>query len=263
MRAGLSPLSPLIAVRFAPPGEESGAGSGCGGDGARGITARALEYVGELCAGECTSPASVSIDWTFSPFITMSLSSLPNAAGIFTDHTVVRLLRGQAPAARMSARAFAALLLLARVAVNAQPQWAQSRQDAAHTGRSPYVGAPLSTVRWNFTSGDIVTSNPAIGADGTVYVNSWDYSVYALNGVTGALKWRYATGNQVRSSPAIGADGTVYVGSDDYKVYALNGTTGALKWSYVTENAIFFLPGPRRGRHRVRGHIQRHQGVRP
>jgi len=87
-----------------------------------------------------------------------------------------------------------------------------------------------------------VTSSPAIGYDGTVYVGSNDFGVYAVDGKTGALKWSYATSGTVGSSPAIGSNGTVYVGSFDSKVYALDGTTGVLKWSYPTGASISSSP---------------------
>lgn len=70
------------------------------------------------------------------------------------------------------------------------------------------AGTP-GTVRWEFLTGDGVSSSPAIGVDGTVYVGSYDYNVYALDGVTGAKKWEFLTGSFVSSSPALGADGTV------------------------------------------------------
>ena len=43
-------------------------------------------------------------------------------------------------------------------------------------------------------------SSPAIGADGTIYVGSYDDNLYALtdNGTSGSLKWKYATGNADR-----------------------------------------------------------------
>jgi outer membrane protein assembly factor BamB len=96
----------------------------------------------------------------------------------------------------------------------------------------------LGAKKWEFLTGDSVGSSPAIGSDGTVYVGSSDYSVYALYGTTGAKKWEFKTGLWVGSSPAIGSDGTVYVGSYDKKVYALNGATGAKKWEYLTGGMV-------------------------
>jgi hypothetical protein len=66
-----------------------------------------------------------------------------------------------------------------------------------------------------------VSSSPAIGSDGTVYVGSSDKYLYAIN-PNGSQKWRFLTGDAVHSSPAIGTDGTIYVGSDDGYLYAIS-----------------------------------------
>ena len=69
-----------------------------------------------------------------------------------------------------------------------------------------------------------MSSSPAIGSEGTVYVGSNDKKLYAINGRSGVKLWEFETGDSeygVRSSPAIGSDGTVYVGSYDKKLYAI------------------------------------------
>ena len=66
-----------------------------------------------------------------------------------------------------------------------------------------------------------MASSPAIGSDGTVYVGSDDYKLYAINGKSGVKLWEFETGGRVGSSPAIGSDGTVYVGSIDSKLHAI------------------------------------------
>jgi outer membrane protein assembly factor BamB len=64
-----------------------------------------------------------------------------------------------------------------------------------------------------------VYSSPAV-VGGLVYVGSYyNWKVYCLNAVTGALVWSYTTGGMVDSSPAV-VNGVVYVGSYDGKVYA-------------------------------------------
>ena len=85
-----------------------------------------------------------------------------------------------------------------------------------------------------------VTSSPAIGSDGTVYVGSWDNKLYAINGKTGAKLWEFVTGGWVSSSPAIGSDGTVYVGSNDKKLYAIKTDSKGLAkspWPMRGQNA--------------------------
>ena len=53
-----------------------------------------------------------------------------------------------------------------------------------------------------------MSSSPAIGGDGTVYVGSADDKLYAINS-DGSQKWAFTTGHDVISSPAICSDGTV------------------------------------------------------
>ena len=60
-----------------------------------------------------------------------------------------------------------------------------------------------------------------MGADGTIYVGSYDHHLYAVN-PDGSQKWKFATGDFVASSPAVGADGTIYVGSYDHHLYAVH-----------------------------------------
>ena len=84
------------------------------------------------------------------------------------------------------------------------------------------IGNPI----WEFETGlgilaFGVTSSPAIGSDGTVYVGSGGKKLCAINGQTGVKLWEFETGSWVRSSPAIDSDGTVYVGSWDKKLYAI------------------------------------------
>ena len=54
---------------------------------------------------------------------------------------------------------------------------------------------PDGSAKWSFPTGSYVESTPALGTDGTIYVGSDDYNVYAVNPLDGSLKWQYATGN--------------------------------------------------------------------
>ena len=78
-------------------------------------------------------------------------------------------------------------------------------------------------MRWTFATRGEVFGSPSIGADGTIYVGSYDHSVYAIDGATGQKKWSYASQQEVFSTPAIGVDGTVYFGGFNAMVYAIGG----------------------------------------
>lgn len=81
---------------------------------------------------------------------------------------------------------------------------------------------------------------PAL-SNGLVYTGSDDFSVYALDALTGRQRWRYPTGEKVRSSPAVAAE-TVFVGSYDHNLYALDAATGKAKWSYTTGSSVHATP---------------------
>jgi len=114
--------------------------------------------------------------------------------------------------------------------------WPMFHHDLTHTGYSTSPAPTTNQTLWNYTTGYYVYSSPAV-ADGTVFVGSCDYKVYALNAASGLPIWNYTTSEIVESSPAV-ADGVVYVGSYDNKVYALNEATGAPIWNYTTTYTI-------------------------
>jgi outer membrane protein assembly factor BamB len=136
-----------------------------------------------------------------------------------------------------------------------RPKWRYRTDDRIQS--SPAIGAdgtlyigsfdhclyaidPQGNFRWRKETGSRISSSPAVGPDGTVYFGSQDSSLYAVN-PDGTLKWSGKTGGAIQSSPATAADGTVYVGSDDSGLYAFD-TNGALKWSYSTGGTVRSSP---------------------
>ena len=104
------------------------------------------------------------------------------------------------------------------------------------------------TIKWTFTTGNAITSSPAIGSDGTIYVGSWDYNLYAIN-PDSSLKWKFTPDSGeyflegVASTPVIGNDGTIFfsTGYEDEKLYALN-IYGSEKWAIKTGSDAFASP---------------------
>jgi len=158
--------------------------------------------------------------------------------------------------------------------------WSMYKGNAQHTGQSPFNGSEQNTLRWNFPTGQRITSSPVIAPDGTIYFGSYDGNLYAVN-PDGSLKcsfkaeeiidstpaiapdgtiyfgswdkklykidpncvriWSAETADRISSSPTIGPDGTIYFGSDDYFLRALN-PDGTLRWSFKTGERIFSTP---------------------
>lgn len=79
---------------------------------------------------------------------------------------------------------------------------------------------------------------PAIAEDGTIYIGSLDFKLYAFN-QDGTTKWTFTAVDAIRSAVSIGDDGTIYVASLDDNLYALN-TDGTQKWAFTTGANIFY-----------------------
>jgi outer membrane protein assembly factor BamB len=116
--------------------------------------------------------------------------------------------------------------------------WPMFHQNLQHTGLSPFSTANDTGVqKWAFAATDAVSSSPAVGADGTIYVGSADDNLYAVNPSDGTQKWAFTTGGAAYSSPAIGKDGTIYVGSFDDNLYAVK-PNGSMKWEFTTSRLL-------------------------
>ncbi|MBC6949390.1 PKD domain-containing protein [candidate division KSB1 bacterium] len=131
-------------------------------------------------------------------------------------------------------------------------KWAFTTRDYGYGSSSPAIGAdgtiyiqqddvyaldPNGTQKWRFHTSSSAVS-PAIGTDGTIYVGS--DKLYALN-PDGTPKWAFAFGSYVVSSPALGADGTIYFGAINHKLYALN-PNGTEKWAFTTGDWVTSSP---------------------
>ena len=99
-------------------------------------------------------------------------------------------------------------------------------QAAVKAARGP---DDLSTARWKFQTGDVISSVPAV-AEGKVFIGSQDHMIYCLDAYTGEKHWNFTTGFKVMSSLAY-ADGKVYTGADDGSIYCLDAETGEEVWT--------------------------------
>jgi len=121
------------------------------------------------------------------------------------------------------------------------PIWSMFRYNAQRIGKCPYDTAGNNgTLMWKFRTNAVVHSSPAISSDGTIYVGSEDWYLYAID-PNGTLMWKYQTSGVIYSSPAISSDGTVYIGSNDHYLYAIN-PDGKLKWKFETDKEIHSSP---------------------
>lgn len=123
-----------------------------------------------------------------------------------------------------------ASLTISTATALANSAWPKFHGNSQNTGLGLGSGSVGSLV-WSFKTSDIIgASSPSIGADGTIYVGSWDSNVYSIN-KNGTLQWSYPTNNNIFSTPTVAANGTIYVSSTDGNLYALN-PNGSLAWKF-------------------------------
>ena len=91
-----------------------------------------------------------------------------------------------------------------------------------------------TTVSQNSASSTRFEAPPKLGPDGTIYVQSNDSRIHALDSASGLEKWAYGSPSSLEYPncvPAIGSDGTVYV-TQPFGVAALDPNSGLAKWFY-------------------------------
>ena len=85
----------------------------------------------------------------------------------------------------------------------ANSPWPMIKHDPQLTGRSPYAGPKIPTIKWTLDLPYGVFSGPVIGEDGTLYVGTRAYLYfvgdttnyfYAIN-PDGTIKWTFLTGD--------------------------------------------------------------------
>ncbi len=119
-------------------------------------------------------------------------------------------------------------------------------------------GINIPQGEWTFpilTEPNEIQSSPTVKSDGTIYVGSDDFYVYALKpaarladptGVGGVNtaqgEWRFRTNGEIESSAAIDPDdGTIYIGSDDGNLWAIR-PNGTEKWRFPTGGNVESSP---------------------
>jgi len=99
-----------------------------------------------------------------------------------------------------------------------------------------------ATQSWKYDAGVGFVSSPLV-LNGTVYVGSFDRSLYAIPIGAQAPVWRFQADNWFWAKPVVVGD-TLYASCLDGKLYALNAATGTPVWSepFDAEGAIAVPP---------------------
>src|SRR5581483_11554846 len=88
------------------------------------------------------------------------------------------------------------------------------------------------TLRWRLETGDEVRSSPTLSGR-SLYIGSYDNSLYAVDAVKGTQLWKFATEGGICGTPLF-HDNLVIFGSEDHTVYALDVKEKRVRWRYAT-----------------------------
>ncbi|HDX9591467.1 TPA: PQQ-like beta-propeller repeat protein [Bacillus pseudomycoides] len=116
---------------------------------------------------------------------------------------------------------------------------------------SPYAGTEVNKIKWEYknfySKGGIqqFRGQPAIGRDGTIYIENQDHKLYAFN-KDGSIKWIKDDVTNMSGSPVIGEDGTIYIAGgvvryNSGRLTALN-PDGSIRWQVNKELNIEDTP---------------------
>ncbi len=107
------------------------------------------------------------------------------------------------------------------------------------------LNATSGAIRWQYTvphfHGDDDPCSGIVIANGFVYVNSKNGSIYAIHESDGTFAWSTPLGAQSNgnvSSPSVATNGMLYVGSKDHNLYTLDASTGTVLHKTPTGGAI-------------------------
>ncbi len=96
------------------------------------------------------------------------------------------------------------------------------------------------TVKWRSNARRAITSSPAI-AQGIVFFDSVDSTLYALDAKTGWVIWRFRLGKPSITTPCI-ADELLFTGAIDGVIYCIDTSSGKEIWHYSTEHQVTGSP---------------------
>jgi len=100
-------------------------------------------------------------------------------------------------------------------------------------GEKLFAVEPNGSIKWNFTTGYVISASPAIGNKDIIYVSSQDGYLYAIYTDNGSKKWDLKIGDiyDCYSSPAINEDGIIYIGGGG-TIYAIL-PNGTILWEFT------------------------------
>ena len=94
-------------------------------------------------------------------------------------------------------------------------------------------------ISWTQTLG-IISSSPAIGLNGTIYIGTWQGSLFALN-PSGEVLWEVVLNETIWSSPSITKNNDIIISSTSGTLFSVS-KDGVINWSYLLDGYIDASP---------------------
>ncbi|MFC1591931.1 PQQ-binding-like beta-propeller repeat protein [Thermodesulfobacteriota bacterium] len=107
--------------------------------------------------------------------------------------------------------------------------------DSSDSG-AVYSISPAGEINWQYPTGSVTFSYPAVDGAGNVYVGSLDGYLYALSSA-GTLRWSYLAEDAITSSPVITQDGLILFTTPD--MLCAVDSLGGLEWTFTPHASLF------------------------
>ncbi len=119
--------------------------------------------------------------------------------------------------------------------------------EAANSGPRLVAVTAQGNYKWGFPLGRFARGSPVVGLDGTVYVASEDFHLYALRPEAsstrtwlGDVKWSFKASGPIETSPVLAADGTIYFVAGA-RLFAVT-SEGRFKWDFSVGSSVVASP---------------------
>ncbi len=91
-------------------------------------------------------------------------------------------------------------------------------------------------VLWESTTPEVfISSSPALGPDGTVYIGGEEGIFYAYNPRNGDILWTLDAGSRILSDPVVNSRNEIFFGTDDGVFFAVDGNQRRVLWNFTVK----------------------------